>query len=72
MEKYILDRFEGAFAVLEKDDKTTINIEKSLLDHAKEGDVIIFDANSYVVDEAETMLRKERIKEKMERLFKRR
>ncbi len=71
MEKYIIDRFEGPFAVLEKETGTTINIEATLLGDAQEGDVVLFDGNSYTVDKEETQLRRKRIEEKMKKLFKR-
>lgn len=38
---YIIDRFEGDFAVLERNDRTTINVPKDQLPaESKEGDVI--------------------------------
>ncbi len=36
----IIDRFEGAYAIVELPDKTMANIPKTLLPDAKEGDVI--------------------------------
>lgn len=72
MEKYIIDRFESSFAVLEKENGTTTNVEASLLGDAKEGDVVIFDGESYTIDKEETRLRRERIKDKMGKIFKRR
>ena len=69
MKKYIVDRFEGEFAVLEKADGTTIDVTKSEIPNAKEGDVIIFNDGAYIIDEAETQKRKEMIAEKMKKLF---
>ena len=40
MEKYIIDRFEGEFAVLEKEDGGTIDVPKTQIPDAKEGDVV--------------------------------
>lgn len=70
MEKYIIDRFEGSFAVLEKENGTTVNIDASLLGGAKEGDVVLFDGKAYTVDKEETQDRKMRIQEKMSKIFK--
>lgn len=71
MEKYIIDRFEDSFAVLEKENGTTVNVEASLLGDALEGDVVLFDGKVYTIDQEETQSRRKRIKEKMDRLFKR-
>ncbi len=71
MEKYIIDRFEDSFAVLEKEDGTIANIDATLVGRAKEGDVVIFDGKSYTVDKEETQLRRKRIEEKMNKLFRR-
>ena len=70
MEKYILDRFEDEFAVLEKEDGSTDVIKKNLLCNAREGDVIIFTDGKYVVDENETKLRRAAIIEKAKKVFK--
>lgn len=71
MEKYIIDRFEDSFAVLEKENGTTVNVEASLLGDALEGDVVLFDGKAYTIDKEETQTRKKRIEEKMSKLFKR-
>ncbi len=67
--KYILDRFEEEFAVLEKETGGTVNISKSFLQNAKEGDVIIEIDGEYLVDERATNKRKTRVEEKIKRLF---
>ena len=69
MEKYVIDRFEGEFAVLEKADGTTVDVKKSDLPPVKEGDVVIFNDGAYTVDSEETQKRKEIIAEKMSKLF---
>ncbi len=69
MEKFIVDRFEENFAVLESENGGTVDVEKSLLPEAKEGDVIILENGMYRIDEDETAQRKAHIKEKMERLL---
>ena len=47
--KVIIDRFEGDYAVVETEDKIMVNLPKSLIPGAKEGDVI-----SISIDEEET------------------
>lgn len=64
---YIIDRFEGNFAIVETDDRQTFNLPRSLLPQgAKEGDVISI---SVVVDQNETKSRQERIKGMMNNFF---
>ena len=71
MKLYIIDRFEGDFAVLEEDDGTCTDVKKALLpQNAREGDVLFFDGSSYFIDEAGTASRKKTIEEKMRRIFK--
>ena len=69
MEKYIVDRFEENFAVLEKESGGTIDVDKTLLPGAKEGDVVIFENGTYSVSEDETKKRKAFMAEKIKRLF---
>lgn len=69
MEKFILDRFEENFAVLQKETGKTVDVEKSLLPDAKEGDVLILECGVYRIDAEETSKRKERIIQKMEKLL---
>ena len=64
MEKYIIDRFEEEYAVLEREDGKILNILKSSLPDAKKGDVIIFENSIYTVDKEETERRKKIIAEK--------
>ena len=54
--KVIIDRFEGAFAVVEMEDKTMVDIPKVLVPDAKEGDVI-----DISIDISGTDARKKRI-----------
>jgi hypothetical protein len=59
--KVIIDRFEGDFAVCEKDDKTMVNIDMRILpEKVKEGDVLNIEIK---VDEEETEKRKKVIEE---------
>lgn len=63
--KVIIDRFEGDYAICEKDDKSIIDIKKdSLPVGAKAGDVLIIkEDKTVVVDEKVTRERKKRIEE---------
>lgn len=64
--KVTIDRIEGAFAVVEKDDRTTENLPVSLLpEGAREGSVI-----DISLDENEERLRRERIRKKAESLWR--
>ncbi len=72
MEKYIVDRFEGDFAVLEKESGGTIDVPKKNIPDAKEGDVLILVNGIYKVSLEETQIRKELIAEKMRKLFEKR
>lgn len=69
MKKFIVDRFEEEYAVLEKEACGTIDVLKSDLPDVKEGDVVIYEDGIYTVDYEETRKRKELIKEKMRKLF---
>ena len=64
--KYVIDRFEGEFAVVELSDKKVINIPKiALPQEAKEGSVI-----DVTVDFDETAARLNRVNNMMNDLFK--
>lgn len=68
--KVIIDRFEGNFAVCEKEDEEMINIEKSKLPiNSKEGDVLIIEGESITFDEEETNARRERMRKLMDSLW---
>jgi len=62
--KITIDRFEGAYAVVEAEDGTVFNIPKSLVTCCKEGDVLKLE-----FDEAETKKRAENIRNLMNGLF---
>lgn len=63
--KYIIDRFEGDFAVVEIDEGKFANIPRlALPKEAKEGDVI-----NVWIDKDETEQRRKRIKELMDNLW---
>jgi len=64
--KYIIDRFEGDFAIVELSDETLINIPKAAIPpEAKEGAVI-----DVTVDEDSTASRTKKINNLMGDLFK--
>ena len=63
--KVIIDRFEDNYAVVELEDKRTINMPKELLPaDAKEGSVI-----SIMIDQKETDNRRKRIEGLMNQLW---
>ncbi len=68
---YIIDRFEGKFAVCEKaDSEDIVNIEINLIsDNVREGDVITFKSGYYVFDEEKTNNRKNAVKRKFDTLW---
>jgi len=62
--KFVIDRFEGEFAVCEREDGTMINIPKDQIpEHACEGDVLSVKKHKIVMNEEETRKRKEEIEE---------
>lgn len=63
--KVIIDRFEGNYAIVELEDKSTVDMPKKLIpEGAKEGDVL-----SIEIDLEETNRRKETIKKLMDDLW---
>jgi hypothetical protein len=65
-----IDRFEGDFAVLEKPDRTMMNIKRSQLPAgAKEGDILNIEGDTITIDAAETTKRKKEIKDLMKELW---
>jgi len=71
MKKYIVDRFEGDFAICETKDKTFIKIERHKLpNNTKEGDFLIEnDDGSFYVDIEATKERKKHIRKRLDSLF---
>ncbi len=70
MEKYIVDRFEGDFIVLESEKGGTIDVERVLLPDVREGDVLVKSTGGYTIDAAETQKRKVLLEEKLKKLLK--
>lgn len=68
--KLIVDRFEGNYAVCEKEDGTIMNLGKDRLPKGvKEGDVLILEGESIVIDNNATLERKKYIEELMEDMW---
>lgn len=66
----IIDRFEEGFALCEKDGEDFVKIPKELLPkEAKEGDVIVFSEEKYIIDINATEKRKKEINDKFFGLF---
>ena len=71
MEKLIVDRIVGDIVVLEKEDRS--HIEVSLLEiglDIKEGSLLLFDGSVYSVDEDSEAARRKKLFEMQERLKK--
>lgn len=71
MERWIIDRFEGEFAVCEREDRVMENIARTLLpEDCKEGDCLLLTENgNYRIDAEASDGRRERIEKLMEELF---
>jgi hypothetical protein len=69
--KLVIDRFEGAYAVGEKPDRTMVNIPKNKLPPgAKEGDVLIIEGDKIRIDAVETANRKKAAEDLMKGMWK--
>ena len=67
---YILDRFEEAFALLEDENGTVVQVPKSQLPKdAAEGSVLRQEQDGWVPDEEKTKARAAAIKSKMDLLW---
>jgi hypothetical protein len=65
-----VDRFEGKFAVCEKEDRTMINISKDRLPpDVKEGDILIIEGDIIKIDQEATLQRKREIEEQLRELW---
>lgn len=68
--KVIIDRFEGEFAVCEKEDRKIIDIEISKLpSNAKEGDVLNISNDTITIEVEETEKRRRKIEELTKNLW---
>ena len=69
--RVIIDRFEGNYAVCEKENREMVNINKSKIPtDAKESDVLSIDGHIITIDITETEARKKQIKKMTEDLWK--
>ncbi|MEK6266581.1 MAG: DUF3006 domain-containing protein [Clostridium sp.] len=69
--KVIIDRFEGNFAVCEKEDKQMLDIEKSKIPIvAREGDVLNITNDEITIDLEETRKKHREIEKLTEDLWK--
>lgn len=71
MKRYIVDRFEGLYAICENEEKEFINILRELLPtETKEGDFLyVNEDGEYFVDYEATEERQKRIRSKLDNLF---
>ena len=68
--KVIIDRFEGLYAVCEKEDRKMMDILKiNLPIEAKEGDVLVFYNNMITIDIKDTEKRRRNIEKLTEDLW---
>ena len=68
--KVIIDRFEGSYAVCEKEDRTMMNISKDKIPSgAKEGDVLNINNDMITIDIEETEKRHKEIEKLTEDLW---
>ena len=70
-QKFTIDRFEGNYAVCEnRETREMTNIDISKLpNNIKEGDILIFKEDTYIIDENERKEIEERINEKIKSIF---
>ncbi len=62
MEKLIVDRIDGDIAVLEKEDRSHIEVSVSDIGfNVKEGSVLLFDGERYTADKASEDERRKRL-----------
>lgn len=68
--KYIIDRFEGDYAVVEDEHKGMKDIHlKDLPKEVQEGDVLVMMEDTYHIDLEETQKRKRKTQEIMDELW---
>ena len=69
MEKLIVDRIVGDIAVLEKEDRSHIEVTLAEIDvDVKEGSILLFDGSVYTADEVSEVARRKRIFEMQQKL----
>ena len=68
--RVIIDRFEGDYAVCERPDRKTVNIRKDRPPpDAREGDILVIEADGTRLDRDETTQREKRIDSLMKDLW---
>lgn len=68
--KGIVDRFEGSKVVVEMEDRNIKVFDRALFpEELKEGDVVIFKDDKFIVDEEETEKRRKHIEKLFNRLI---
>ncbi len=69
--RYIIDRFEGRFAVLEAENGEYIGVERARLpDQAQEGSVVLHELGRFTLDQQATQERRALMREKLDSLWK--
>lgn len=69
--RVVIDRFEENYAVCENEDRTMINLEKKLLPSGvKEGDILVLQDGTILIDKTATQKRKNEIDDLMEDMWK--
>lgn len=70
-EKYIIDRIEGKYAILEKENGEMFEIFiENIEGNFNEGDILVKEGQSFKVNEEFTKLRKEKINNIMKDIWK--
>ena len=70
-EKYIIDRIEGKYAILEKENGDILEIFiENIEGNFNEGDILVKEGQSFKVNEEFTKLRKEKINNIMKDIWK--
>ena len=72
MQEYTIDRWEGEIAVLEdRESKEMINVPKEKIENdAREGDILLLQGNTYIVDKEKTEEARKRISNLLNKLKK--
>ena len=69
--RYVIDRFEGRFAVLEAENGEFTGVERARLpDQAREGSVVVHELGAFRLDEQATQERRAHMREKLGALWK--
>jgi hypothetical protein len=69
-QEYIVDRFEGDYAILETENSTLINVNKNdIIGEVKEGDILVKKNNNYYIDKEKTEARKKEVNDIMKGLW---